>query len=419
MQTITAPVQAGQRLHALDFIRGLAVLGILIINIETFSYPNSFNPYQFGFETAFDHDVRFWVYWLFQGKSYSMFALLFGVGFCIFLDKAGKEGMKGMDIYARRILWLFVFGVLHAYLIWNGDILYHYAVCGLLLLPLRSFSKPWLLAAIVLLSVPTLYSAHSSTSRTVAQHEAYVAASDIAPDERTKEQHDQIAAWEKRRQEKPADRHDPVIEARLGGYLDNVAENARHTGVHEGKLVYTGILFRTLMLMAAGILLYRLGIFSDYRRMKGYWLVTGVLLSASLMASYYRYFQWSYEYTEPVRNYLVAYAFTFSLEGQGIAYVLLLNGLYQKFLAKLRFNPLAKAGRMALTNYLMQSVICAFIFFGYGFGMFNQYARSELLLIIAAIWAFQLAFSEFWLRNHRYGPMEWLWRKLTYGNIGT
>src|SRR5687767_6077862 len=113
MEYTFTPTQSFERINVLDFLRGLAVLGILLINIESFSYPDPWSPSQYGFHEAIDHTTRFWVYFLTQGKSFSMFTLLFGVGFYIFLERLEKKGLglKAMDIYARRLLWLFIFGV--------------------------------------------------------------------------------------------------------------------------------------------------------------------------------------------------------------------------------------------------------------------------------------------------------------------
>jgi uncharacterized protein len=98
-----------------------------------------------------------------------------------------------------------------------------------------------------------------------------------------------------------------------------------------------------------------------------------------------------------------------------IGYLLLFNGLYQKFFAGLKFKPFSSVGKMAFTNYILQSIICAIIFFGYGFNRFDQYNRTELWIIVIAIWIFQIALSMLWLKNHKYGPLEWAWRRLTYG----
>ena len=143
-----------------DIIKGKDYrLKIMVMNVESFSYPAAFSPAAYGFETSLDHDVRFWVYWLFQGKFFRVFALLFGVGFDIFLSNLEKRGLglQSIDVYGRRLLWLFVFGVVHSIFLWTGDILHHYAICGLLLIPLRSFSQKGILLSILLLSLVLFY----------------------------------------------------------------------------------------------------------------------------------------------------------------------------------------------------------------------------------------------------------------------
>ncbi|HAA21909.1 MAG TPA: hypothetical protein DCP28_25255 [Cytophagales bacterium] len=161
------PTSSFERIPALDFLRGVAILGILFINAENFAYPDSFSPWRNGFEEPRDYTTRFWVYFLTQGKFYNMFALLFGVGFYIFLDRLEKKqaGLRAMDIYARRLLWLFVIGAVHYYFVWDGDILHHYAICGFLLFPFRAMKGRSLLVVMGLLMALQLVKAYDLTLR--------------------------------------------------------------------------------------------------------------------------------------------------------------------------------------------------------------------------------------------------------------
>ncbi|MEG3191225.1 DUF418 domain-containing protein [Lysobacter sp. D1-1-M9] len=404
---------SGERLGVLDFVRGIAVLGIFVINIESFAFADAFSPSRFGFSTDLDRDFRFWTYFLFQGKFFALFALLFGVGFYLFLEGAAKYGRQGVDLYAHRMLWLFVFGVLHAYLLWPGDILYHYAVCGLLLLPARSLRVSQLAACVVALVVLLGWQSVASTNRLLNQQAEYEHAVATPAAERDKLQLDVVARWEERHSPRAAE-----TEAgggpRLGGYASNVAANFESVDVWKGQIYYRGILFRTLLLMLSGILLYRIGIFHEVLKLKGYWSITAGMLAVGLTANYSRHWAWTYEYFSPVTSYIPALGHHFSKEILGIAYLLVLNGIYQKYLHRLSFNPLASVGRMALTNYLFQSVAAGFIFYGYGFGLFGSIGRSELWPLVLAVWTVQLVLSVVWLHYFRQGPMEALWRWLMY-----
>ncbi|WKN45141.1 DUF418 domain-containing protein [Tunicatimonas pelagia] len=343
-----------------------------------------------------------------------MFTLLFGVGFYVFLERMERKdlGLKAMDIYARRLLWLFLFGLAHAYLIWNGDVLYHYAACGFFLFPLRSFKVNQLVMVVFLFAGILLYNSYKRASKTKEQFHQYTQAVELAEEERTEEDQKRIKIWEKRTQPGEADRSNIDI-PRTTLYQSWLA-NAEHTKVHKGAVFYQGILFRTLLMMVLGIILYKLGVFHDYRSVKYYWPITLVILAAALTMNYFRYYHWTFEYFEPVKSLGQSWLFTFPKETLGLAYILLLNGLYQKYLKRFAANLISYVGRMALSNYILQSIICGLIFYGYGLGKYNQYSRAELLLFVIIIWLLQLSISWFWMRKFAQGPLEKLWRKLTY-----
>mgnify|MGYP002395899260 CR=1 FL=1 len=413
-QSVPQPTSLSERINSLDFLRGVAVLGILIINVESFSYPDPWSPYKYGFINAVDQNTRFWVFFLAQGKFFSMFTLLFGVGFYIFLERLERKetGLKAMDIYARRLLWLFVFGIVHAYFIWDGDVLYHYAACGFFLFPFRSFKIKQLTAVLLLLTGVLLYNSYERTSNVQKQFYEYTQAIGLTVEERTEEHQKSIDVWERRTQPGEPDRSDVGI-PRATPYQSWVA-NAEHTKVHKGAIFYQGILFRTLIMMILGVVLYKLGILRDYHSVKYYWPVTLFVLVVALTINYFRYYHWSFAYFEPVKEQWRGWLFTFPKEALGLAYILLFNGLYQKYLKRFSVNAISYAGRMALTNYILQSIICGFIFYGYGLGKYNQYSRTELLPIVVGIWILQLTISWLWLRRFTQGPLEKLWRKLTY-----
>lgn len=418
MQIPLQSTQQSERIHSLDFLRGLAILGILIINIESFSYPDPWSPYKYGFSDSTDESVRFWVYFLAQGKFFSMFTLLFGVGFYIFLERLECKGLglKALDIYARRLLWLFVFGVIHAYLIWDGDVLYHYAICGFFLFPFRSFKIKQLILVLFIAGAVLLYNSYERTVATRVQSMEYFQASLSKAGERTKADSDKIEQWESRINKGKAELNPTAIPRQ--NLYQNWVTNAEHTRVHKGAILYQGIVFRTLIMMILGILLYKAGVFRDYRSVKFYWPVTLTILAAALAINYFRYYHWTFEYFHPVIDIWTGWLFTFPKETLGLAYILLFNGLYQRYHHKLKLWAIVDTGRMALTNYILQSIVCGMIFYGYGLGKFNQYSRSELLMVVVLIWTFQLGVSWIWMRKFTHGPLEKLWRKLTYRAFG-
>ena len=414
ISTPLQPTQTTERIPSLDFLRGIAILGILFINIENFAYPDPWSPYKFGFKSAIDHDTRFWVYFLTQGKFYTMFALLFGVGFYMFLERLEKKGLglKAMDIYARRLLWLFVIGITHSYLIWTGDVLYHYAICGLLLFPFRSISNRNLLLIVGFLLFLQFAKSYEQTSRRQERLQEYEQAMKIPEDRRTAEDLKKISYWNKQTEIKSPDT--TWVAAPKATYLEGLKETYKHADAHKGQLYYQSLLFPSLIVMILGIILYRTGIFSDYHVWRHYWVITLLLLSAGLVVNYFRYYHWTYEYNDPVVNVLKGWLFNIPKELLGVGYILTLNGLYQKYFHKIRFKVVSNIGRMALTNYIFQNTLLGFIFYGYGLAMYNQFTRFELLGIVGIIWVIQVLLSWLWVRRFKQGPIEWLWRKLTY-----
>ena len=414
MQNKINELQVYDRIHSLDFLRGIAVLGILIINIESFSYFFPFR-YMYGFVEPIDTTARFWIYFLAQGKFFSMFTLLFGTGFYIFLERLENKGygLKALDIYARRLLWLFVFGMIHAYLIWDGDVLYHYAICGFLLFPFRSMSVKKLLAMVVLLISILLFNSYQKTSYTKQQYNDFVQASNIKQDQRDNQQQNAIKKWNKKTKvKKPINE---TVETPRMTLMSSWSENFNNVKVHKGEVFYKGILFRTLIMMILGIMLYKLGIFQNYQSVKYYWPITLIILVMALTMNYSRYYHLTYTYFEPVKNIGIGWLYTFPKEFLGFAYVLFFNGVYQKFFKNFRIKPITLLGKMALSNYIFQSIICGFLFYGYGFGWFNKYSRFEILWIIPSIWAIQVLLSYLWMSRFKQGPLEYVWRKLTYG----
>ncbi len=404
------------RIPSLDFLRGIAILGILFINTENFAYPDSWSPWKFGFESSIDHSTRFWVYFLTQGKFYTMFALLFGVGFFMFLERLENKGkgLKAMDIYGRRLLWLFVIGVAHAYLIWEGDVLYHYAICGLILMPFRSISNRKLVLIICLFASLLLVKSYEQTDRRQASYSKYTNALSLPKEALSTEDEKRVKYWEGQIQLKKPDT--ATYEPKKKTYLTGLKETYEHASVHDGQWYHKGLLLRSLIVMILGIILYKSGIFNDYRKWKYYWVISISLLLLSLWINYIRYYHWTYEYHVPILSLWKGLLFTFPKELLGISYVLILNGIYQKFI-KSKVNLISRIGQMALTNYIFQNTLLGLIFYGFGLGQFNQYTRYELMIIVIIIWAIQLTFSWLWMRTHKQGPLESIWRKLTYSSF--
>ncbi len=403
-----------ERIPSLDFLRGVAVLGILFINAENFAFPDSWSPWKYGFENPLDQHTRFWVYFLTQGKFYNMFALLFGVGFYIFLERLEKQGLglKAMDIYARRLLWLFVIGIAHAYLVWTGDVLYHYAICGFLLFPFRSMGTKSLLLVVAFLASLELINTYEVITKRNASYEIYLQASQLPENEQTEAHRKKLDYWTNRLAQKKADTS--FVAAPKPTYWEGLKKTYQQAMVHKGMVYHKGLLFTSLVMMILGIFLYRSGVFRNYQLWKYYWPIALTIFFSGLVINYFRFYHWTYRYNEPILSYWKAWFFEFHKQLLGLGYILMLNGVYQKFLIAVRTRFITYVGRMALTNYIFQNIVLGILFYGYGFELFNRFSRIELLGVISGIWFIQLFFSWWYLKRYKQGPLEWLWRKLTY-----
>ena len=414
---IAEPTIYTERIGSLDFLRGVAIFGILFINIENFAYPDSWSPWKYGFDAPIDRDTRFWIYFLTQGKFYNMFALLFGVGFYIFLERLDRKGvgLQAMDLYARRLLWLFIIGIGHAYLIWDGDVLYHYAICGLLLIPFRSFSIQSLWLVVVILAMLELVGSYESVDKRRKSFDAYLAAKEIPEEQRTPEQEKKISYWEDRLVQKSPEPETTHVPKET--YWQGLKKTYTYARAHKGLLYYQGILFRSLMVMIIGVIFYKQGIFKDYRKWKFYWPISIGFILIALAINHWRFYHWTYLYHQPVLKVWIEFLFTFPKELLGVGYILLLNGLYQKFALTRRLGFISNIGRTALSNYILQSILLGIFFYGYGFSQFNKFSRVELLSIVGGVWLVQIVLTTAWLKKYKKGPLESLWRKLTYNNL--
>ncbi|MCL1634187.1 DUF418 domain-containing protein [Luteimonas sp. SX5] len=399
------PVAGNERIQTMDVLRGFALLGILLMNIEGFVGPlmESLTGVNTRF-TGADRTMDAIIYVLVQGKFITLFSLLFGMGFAVMLERAQARGANGTGLYARRLLALLGIGLVHVLLIWSGDILVSYALLGFLLLlffrrtPVSRLPK-WGVAAVLL---PLLLMWLWAGSLHLAQSDPQAAAE---VQKGMAEQGRQVAA---------------MIDAQRqaygsGTYAQAVAQRAQDFGFMMFGLMFFGPLVLGMFLFGAWFV--RSGAIRDpasrlplYRRL----LIVGLGLGLPLML-------WSF-WTHPTHSMSEMSLGSAASQTAGqVANVLMCFGyfsaivlLMQRPAWRARLGWFAPAGRMALTNYLMQSVICTVIFYGYGLGYFEQLPRAWQPLFVLAVFALQVLWSRWWLSRYRYGPMEWLWRWLTY-----
>lgn len=395
---ITTPVTRSERIASLDVLRGFAVLGILIVNIQGFArVPSAYmNPASGRILEGLDLWTWATIHLFADTKFISIFSLLFGAGIALMSDRAARLGVSGTPLHCRRHLWLLVIGLVHAFLIWHGDILVSYALCGFILYPLRNHGACALLwiggsgVAVVVLLLGLV----QLTIPYWPEAELAAAMAEWAP---------------------PPDVLAAEIEAFRGSWTDQLPQRAYLAA----SFIVAGfpflVLWRAGGLMLAGMALYRSGVLNAgrstafYRHMAAFGLGLGLPLSA--LGTVYRVrtgFDWEQAmFQGELFNYVGSI-------GVFLGYVALVMLMVKgEWLPRLR-RRLAAAGRMALTNYLTQSLLCAFIFYGHGLGLFERVGGPGQVGIVVAIWTLQLAWSPWWLARFRFGPFEWIWRSAAY-----
>ncbi|WP_120716308.1 DUF418 domain-containing protein [Tsuneonella amylolytica] len=404
-----APV-GGDRLTSLDFTRGIAVMGILAANIVAFGQPPLAYTWPEGFLTP-RSAVSDWL-WLGQfvavdGKMRGLFTLLFGAGLVLFMDRAWARG-AGLGLQVRRLLWMLAFGLAHYYLLWRGDILAIYALCGLAVLPCVRW-RPVTQMAVGLTGYVfgALLSTLSLGYLWASSETGLRGSPGFADGARAVEA--MIAG----------ERSDGARELAIrtdGSWLDMVAHTAEsHTW--DWLLTLGQIFTETIPLMLIGMAFYRAGVFAgrlDARRQAMWgWAGLAAGTAATLLLGLW-VMGGGFTYARTLFAFIGASLFTRLPAVLGLAALLALWG--PKVTGWLGSRTVA-AGRMAFSNYLGTSLVMLFVFSGWAFGLYGKLDRPQLYLVVLATWVLMLAWSKPWLARYRYGPLEWLWRCLTYGRM--
>ena len=419
-KTMLSPLKASDRIQSLDIMRGIVLFGILLMNINGMGLSGAYgNPTVSGGATGWNLVTWITTNMIFEGTMRALFSLLFGVGMFIFLDRLEKKGagIKAANIYFRRLLWLLIFGLINAYiLLWNGDILYSYAIMGFFVFSFRNMSpKKLILASIVLFSIGTLwnycdYLSDIQFMKNVTLIERYKSEGK----ELTKELNEAEYKWEEIKWKKSEAGINEVNKNMRKSYLNAVkflAPINKHSNEHY-PVRYD--LWDILSMMLLGIAFFKLKVLTAEKSYRFYGIMMLIGYVIGLSINYY-------ETKLILDDNFSQLAFSKSniTYDLGRVFVAIGHVGFILIFCKLRVfkwlkHALSCVGRMALTNYLMHSLIALFIFTGAGFGLFGTFERHELLYIVFSIWLFQLIASPLWLKYFKFGPLEWLWRNLSY-----
>jgi len=394
---VIGPVPGQERIEAIDILRGVAILGILIVNMGLFSLPEGLPAHQL-WPSMVDRTAEKLILFFAQEKFKSLFSFLFGLSLAVQMMRAEARGARFLPLYLRRLCILLLIGLAHFLLLWDGDILHDYALLGFVLLLFRRRSlKTLLVWASIFLSIPVLFyglTTYCSITRQVnPQLMKWISFGNGAEDQKTIEETRRIYS--------------------RGTYAEMITLRARELpkdltpGTDDAYIL-------TIFLL--GLYVGRRRIFHDIsahlpviRRVQVWGLMIGVAGNAAFAVGG----SFDPSPTSVMQN-VGRMCLLFAAPAMSFFYASTIILLTQGEAWRRRLAPLAAVGRMALSNYLLQSLICTTIFYSYGLALFGKVRPSLGLLLTIIICLIQIPLSVWWLRRFQFGPIEWLWRSLTY-----
>ena len=418
--SLITPVTARARIQSIDTLRGLALFGVLLMNIVAFA-----NPFAAYLDPRVDNagqGIDLWTFMatdiLAEGSMRTLFSMLFGAGMLIFLNKPDADPGDVQRLYYRRALFLVLFGLFNAYvLVWPGDILYTYGMTGLVLYFFRDLSarRLALYGAGVIFLLALLHGGMHVQGR-LLKNEVDLVNSLPPGTELSEEQRETLQTWDNylEQQFMTPQLIAEELEVKQSGYWDNFRQSAQTNLMIQTVAFVMNTFWDALGMMLLGMAFLKWGLFDASRSMKTYlWMLLlgfglGIPVNAWETLTYVNsgfelYWNSFNRPTYDIGRLALAVGYI------GLVMLICKSGV----LSWLR-GGLARVGQMALTNYLMQSLICNTLFLGFGFGLAGQLQRHQIYYVVFAVWIFQLFFSIWWLQRYRFGPAEWLWRSLTY-----
>jgi len=400
-----APVQQAERIQIVDILRGFALFGILLVNMAIFSQP--FQSILFPVSPAmpwYDRAATWLIHFLAEGKFYALFSMLFGLGMVLLMERIEARGRRFVPFSMRRLLALLLIGLVHALLIWPGDILIIYALLGFLLLLFRKARPRTLLIwAVILIAIPLLF---------IAVATGLVALGGMTPE--GAQQIDQSFAATKAGYLADVARGEEVY---AGGNFLEITTQRAYDYMSMGPVTAFVLGFNILAMFLVGAWFGKRRIFNDldahrrfFRKLLTWGLIVGLIgnaIYATLIMNIPRY-------DASVELLIATVAQAIGAPLLMLAYVAAISLLALRPAWGRRLAVLAPVGQMALTNYLLESILSTTIFYGYGLALFGQVGAAWGIVLTIVIYLLLIPFSHWWMKRFLYGPAEWLWRSMTY-----
>lgn len=411
------------RIESLDVLRGFALLGILLLNIlvfgigsATFLYPGIYISHVGGIDSM----VWAFIELTSEGAMRTLFSILFGAGILLFI--AGPTAKSGW-LHYRRNFWLLVFGLIDLYiLLWPGDILVTYAISGFILWFIRNWKvRSLLILATFLITIGSLQNFALKSSLEIARDAAEAMQISLNKGEEVSEE---TAAWAQGwiEFENSYQIEKDNIQNEIKNKTSSYSTAFNHNIAEANEVIFFTMpffsLLDALMMMVVGMALFKLGILDGGREVRFYIKMMCISFLIGICINAYEVWLMINSSMSIIEtNPYLRFTYHFGRLFMGLGYLgLIILFIKIRKLESLRFR-LACVGRMALTNYLMHSLIALFIFSGAGLGLLGKFSWSQVYLVVPLIWALQLFISPLWLKYFYFGPIEWLWRLLTYAEI--
>lgn len=393
------PVAEKERIVSIDVLRGFALLGILPMNIQYFSMIGAayWNPTAYGDLHGTNYLVWLLSHVLADEKFMTIFSMLFGAGILLMTSRVEAAGRPPGAPHYRRMGWLILFGVAHSYLLWSGDILFSYGMCGLVVYVCRKLRpRTLLVAGLLTIAIASavlvsygLWAQHwSPTQLQVAREQLWMPTPAMAAKE---------------------------IHAYRSNWIAQMSVRVPDSIQMETVFFLAVTFWRAAGLMLIGIALFKIGAFSAKWPPGRYWTMIVSALFVGIPVTLYG------THRDFATGWDFRYCYFYGAQFNYWASLLVSMGWVGAIMLACKAAPLvpvthrlATVGRMAFTNYIMHTAVCTTIFYGHGFGQFGKVERVWQFALVVIIWTVQLIVSPIWLRYFLFGPLEWLWRSLTY-----
>ena len=418
----SAPVSQAERISSLDTLRGFALLGILLMNIVAMSMFGAAydDPTVTGGSTGANLWVWIVMHVLAEGKMRCLFSMVFGASVILLTSRLERSGQSSADVYYRRTLWLMAFGIVHAYLLWAGDILYPYALCALALYPFRNMApkKLLIIGAVVAMLDSVLYIGGGYHFRDVIEKGKAAVSAEQSGQKLTEDQQSQKREYEQwRKSARPTQEElDKDAKQWRGNPGQVIAARAKEVAPGHNQAYYSPLwgAWDIWSMMFIGMALFKWGVFSAERSVKFYSLAAAIGYGVGLpLNSWSAWFIVRHNF-DPSMHFFAQSSYDVGRLSIALGHMGVLMLLCKAGAMRWLTDSLGAIGQMAFSNYIFQSVVTAFIFTGYGFALYGKLQRYQIYYVVAAIWVFQMIVSPVWMRHYRFGPLEWCWRSLTY-----